>query len=346
MSYTLTGQPLAYDPKSVRRIVLYALATDLGLPPAVGYETVMKARCYSFGLEMAYDFKAMVQPMASPVYPGGQEPRIDPPGTPRRPAAPAGEAPVCVYYVAYNPRMERPEWVVAPMLVKEFCENMREFAIAAQHFYGISGHAAKPKVKLTRMFDALMRGESKEAAKSFGAVWLTALQDPEWWLGMAAGQNLGGNNSRKLNLRNAQFEMARRRAMQTRFAKNYTVNRSIRVLDKPEKFWHIVGFKDPSPELLLGGIMRERGLRMSKNVAAGADYGVGAYAWGQRPSVRASDRFIEFYVPAGTAVELIDAPTGAFYRLVPAEGDIVPIQITGHNFTEYELQIAQFAAQP
>ncbi|KAF0230505.1 MAG: hypothetical protein FD175_1621 [Beijerinckiaceae bacterium] len=312
MGYTLTGQPISFDPNVYRRIELYDVAVDQGLPAALGYQTVMTLKSSWVGIETVYNLNAMV--------------RME------------GNKPVCLYYVAYNVRLERPEFCIGPLQLNDFCENITLYTLAATNFFGVMGHKSKRDVKRMRMAQAAVRGDVVEMVKLYGQYWVAALQDPEWWISstITAATIVPAKN---YATRVAEREMAYQRALRTRHAEQYQVTRSIRVLSRPEKFFHII--RNWPAFSIYAEIRRTGGLRLSTNPKTGAQYGVGAYAYGaQRPRPVDYDYF-EFTAPPGTAVELIEAPGESFYRLLPPEGDVLKVKFDGHSFSPEEMRIGE-----
>lgn len=311
----LIGNHISFDPKKFRAIVLYDVAVANGLPPALGYQRVFRIATRYLSIDVQYDLNAMVEMREG--------------------------KPVCIYYVAYNTLYERPEYCIGPLQVEEFADNVNTYFVAATNFFGVLGHPSKYAIYTAASADAAMRGDITGIVKNFGKSWLAALQDPEWWIG--AGIGTGAHPSaRSMATRMAQHERAYLRALRSRAALQYKVKRSIRVTSRPEKFFHIIA--NQPDYVIFGQIRKTGGLKMSTNLNT-AHYGTGAYAYGHNVPRPTGKRYIDFEVPSGTAVELIEAPDGAFYRLVPPDGDAVPITITGSNFTPDEIRMGDhFAA--
>lgn len=311
----LIGEHISFDPKKFRAIVLYDVAVANGLPQAMGYQRVFRIATSYLGIDVQYDLNAMVE-----IRDG---------------------KPVCIYYVAYNTRFQRAEYCIGPMQVEEFAENVNTYFIGACNFFGVFGHPTKSDAYAAASGDAAMRGDIIGMVKNFGKSWLAALQDPEWWMSATAGTGAGYPTARSMATRMAQHERAYLRALRSRFSMQHKVKRSIRVSSKPEKFFHIIA--NQPDYAILGQIRKSGGLKLSTKRHS-AHYGDGAYVFGPDVPRPSGQRYIEFEVPAGTAIELIEAPTGRFYRLVPPEGEIVPIKITGTNFTPDEIRMGDALA--
>jgi hypothetical protein len=120
---------------------------------------------------------------------------------------------------------------------------------------------------------------------------------------------------------------------------NRNIERTVEVLEAPRTYRHNI--TGSPPEISVVRIQQERQMRLSTGDSA--HYGEGVYAW---ESNRAGARgYIDIRVPAGTAVERIvvqgDRPQ-VFYRLVPAEGNTLGVEIVGTDFTD--AQLAPFRA--
>jgi hypothetical protein len=79
----------------------------------------------------------------------------------------------------------------------------------------------------------------------------------------------------------------------------------------------------------------------SLELATGADahYGEGVYAWpAGKPSTRA---YIDIEVPPGTAVETLNVGGQRWVRMVPPNGDRLPVKIVGTNLSPAQIKMAR-----
>lgn len=114
---------------------------------------------------------------------------------------------------------------------------------------------------------------------------------------------------------------------------NNNVNRNTILLTSPRVFRHSL-YKADIPALTYVHIKNSGGLRMS--TGAGAHYGEGVYVWAANKSVPS---YIDVEVGAGVAVEELNVRgEGVWYRLVPPNGNVVPIKIVGTNIPEEQIK--------
>ncbi len=113
---------------------------------------------------------------------------------------------------------------------------------------------------------------------------------------------------------------------------NLKVDRTMIVLDRPMVYRHTITADIPGVNM--ARIMKEQRLRLS--VGGRAHYGPGVYAWHQGSS--GGSVWIDIEVSAGTAVEnLVVHGSGGqqrFVRIVPAEGDYLPVKIKDKSITD------------
>jgi hypothetical protein len=113
---------------------------------------------------------------------------------------------------------------------------------------------------------------------------------------------------------------------------NRMVTRTAEVLTKPRVFRHSITSNVPSTSY--AGIQRDGSLRISTGDAA--HFGEGVYAW--HPGSKGAATYIDVEVPPGVAVETLDFGGGkGWVRLVPAQGDRVPVKIIGTNLTPEQI---------
>jgi len=110
---------------------------------------------------------------------------------------------------------------------------------------------------------------------------------------------------------------------------NMKVERTSYVLKKPTSFRHSL-FKADIPAATYNQIKRSGKLLIS--TGGGAHYGEGVYVYAVGKEVPS---FIDIEVPAGVAVEELQVEgQGTFYRLVPAAGNGVPVNIQGTDISK------------
>lgn len=115
--------------------------------------------------------------------------------------------------------------------------------------------------------------------------------------------------------------------------------RSSEVLTQPKTFRHSLTAEVPSGSY--ANIEKEGALRLS--TGAKAHYGEGVYAWhaGQaRIGV-----YIDIEVPAGTGVETINVGGQSWVRMVPPEGNMLPVRIVGTNLPQSQIDMGRMLAK-
>lgn len=118
------------------------------------------------------------------------------------------------------------------------------------------------------------------------------------------------------------------------------VVRTARLLSGPEVFRHTLTAEIPG--VSYARIEKEAALRLSKG--AKAHYGEGVYAWPK--GATGVGKFIDIEVPKGAAVEHLvvrqaNGATQAWFRLVPAAGDTLPVKIVGTNLSKEEIELGR-----
>jgi len=251
-----------------------------------------------------------------------------------------GNTPLCVFYVAYNTRADRSEFVVGPGLVDFFAEHAALYATAAGNFFGLTGYTSNWQISSGSTIHKGMNGNILGAFSKLGDSWLEALQDPGWWataLGSTlalseAPTSLRATSAARINRPTSYPSVARALRTQENI-QNLPITRGVQVLEQPTVFRHTITTDVPQMSFLT--IQEEGALRLSTG-GASAQYGEGVYAW-RANSTGIGRRYIDIEVPAGTAAELLNTPSGSWYRLVPPDGNTLPVKIVGHNFTTNEL---------
>jgi len=83
----------------------------------------------------------------------------------------------------------------------------------------------------------------------------------------------------------------------------------------------------------------EQGGSMRFSTGANAHYGEGVYAW--HPGQTKIGTYIDIQVPAGTGVETIKVDGQSFVRMVPPEGNVLPVKIVGTNMPESQINLGR-----
>jgi hypothetical protein len=116
---------------------------------------------------------------------------------------------------------------------------------------------------------------------------------------------------------------------------NMNVVRTAEVLEKPKVFRHTL--TGELPGVSYARIEKEGSIRLS--TGAQAHYGEGVYAW---PAGQEKARiYIDIEVPAGTGVETLNVNGQKWVRMVPPEGNALPVKIVGHNLPDNQIQIGR-----
>lgn len=253
----------------------------------------------------------------------------------------------CVFYVAYNARAARNEYVVGPGELDFFADNAGLYATAAGNFFGLTGYTQDYQVSSAAVVHQAASGDLVAAVGSLGDAWLQALQDPGWWV-LALGSLTAASSAKPLNataaarITNPQQFPAVARAMRTQAnLQGLKVTRSVQLIEQPTVFRHTITGDVPAVNLVR--IQQEGSLRFS--TGAKAHYGEGVYAWRANAS-GIGRRYIDIEVPPGTAAELIQTPSGSWYRLVSPEGNTLPVRVVGHNFTDAEVAFGRQVLAP
>jgi hypothetical protein len=303
-------------------IKLYPVAKRLGLPKTNrALVSPLLVEATLFGVSIPYKLHPNV---------------VDEQGEPR-----------CVFYVAYNTRAGRNEFVVGPSLVDLFASNVGLYATAAGNFFGLTGYATDYQVSHATMVDRTMNGDLTGTVACFGDSWAQALQDPGWWAQSmtafaAAGTPRPFPASTAARVGNPSSFPAVARALRTQQnLQGLKITRSVQLLEQPTVFRHTITY-DPAP-VSFARIEMDGHLRFAS--AGSAHYGEGVYAW-RANSTGIGRRWIDIEVPAGTAAELIQTPSGSWYRLLGADGQTLPVRIVRHNFTPSELALGRAVLAP
>jgi hypothetical protein len=92
------------------------------------------------------------------------------------------QEPRLVYFVAYNQRAGRAEWVVGPDDMERFRSQLEFLMIVAGNFYGFASEPSRYAVDTAQIGHLVMKGDLKGAIRTLGKSWMAALRDPNWYL--------------------------------------------------------------------------------------------------------------------------------------------------------------------
>jgi hypothetical protein len=111
--------------------------------------------------------------------------------------------------------------------------------------------------------------------------------------------------------------------------------RTAEVLSSPRVYRH--NLTSNAPPMSYAHIEKEGSLELA--TGADAHYGEGVYAWpAGKPSTRA---YIDIEVPPGTAVETLNVGGQRWVRMVPPNGDRLPVKIVGTNLSPAQIKMAR-----
>jgi hypothetical protein len=202
------------------------------------------------------------------------------------------------------------------------------YFVAACYWYPFTGNPPKYMVTSNRVAYLTMQGHLWAAVRALGKSWLEALQDPGWWMQAtttaAAGLLARGSAPALTRLQQTQANLLQQE-----------VARTASVLPESQVFRHTLT-ADVVPASY-ARIEQEGVLRLS--MGAKAHYGEGVYAW--EAGQTKVGTYIDIEVPPGTAVETINANGQTFVRLVPAQGDSLPVKIVGTNLSKEQIELGR-----
>ena len=89
-----------------------------------------------------------------------------------------------VAYVAYNPDVQRNEFVIGPNELGFFFEHEALYKWLASSTYPVLGEPRPYQVSHGRMVASIFRGDIGGATRQYGTEWAQALNDPEWYVRM------------------------------------------------------------------------------------------------------------------------------------------------------------------
>lgn len=233
------------------------------------------------------------------------------------------------YYVAYNVADKRNDFAISPDKLDYFCANPMMHLIAARNWYAFN--PAKYQIQSGRVGYLAAQGHFRAAFSALGKAWLEALQDPMWWMmavtstaSVLVGRGAAGGAQAMQRLQQTEMNLL-----------NANVQRSATVLSEAQVFRHTLTADVRAASF--ARIEQEGMLRLSTGVKA--HYGEGVYAWGAQQ--QKIGIFIDIEVSAGTAVETIQVNGQTFYRLLPAQGNTLPVKIVGTNMSAEEIALGR-----
>ena len=121
---------------------------------------------------------------------------------------------------------------------------------------------------------------------------------------------------------------------------NQTVVRSAEVLTEPKVFRHTL--TADVPFMSYARIEQEGALRLS--TGSKAHYGEGVYAW--PPGQAQIGTYIDIQVPPGSGVETLKVNGQAYVRIVPPEGNTLPVKIVGSNMPQSQIEMGRKLFKP
>jgi hypothetical protein len=249
-----------------------------------------------------------------------------------------------VYYSVHNSTNQRTEYAVGPDYVDKFLDKVSLYYTAAVNFYGFFKSRPMYEVHTVRFQDKLMKGQVKAAFKALGQSWLSALQDPGWWASTASLVSVIPTKTapKPAAVVNPAAPVvkstatgASRLASTSANLLSKQVTRTTTTLTAPTVVRHSMGGKVPA--ITYNGIQTSGGLKVS--TGGTAQFGTGAYAWPKNTQGVAP--YVDIEIPAGVAVETITSGNQTFYRMMPAQGDVVPGKIVGTSLTNDQVAIAK-----
>jgi hypothetical protein len=118
------------------------------------------------------------------------------------------------------------------------------------------------------------------------------------------------------------------------------VIRTAEVLTQPKTFRHTITADVPG--VSYARIEQEGALRLS--TGSKAHYGEGVYAW--QPGQTGVGNYIDVQVPPGTGVETIKVGNQSWVRMVPPEGNVLPVKIVGTNMPQSQIDMGRQLLKP
>jgi len=109
--------------------------------------------------------------------------------------APGGIAEV-LYYHAYNPDMDRDDYVISPEALDEFIANAAMLCGFADQWYIFSA-GSDYTVESAAAVDKMMDFQIRDAFGKLASAWWKAIKDPSWWLQIFQAMSAGAGKPPK-----------------------------------------------------------------------------------------------------------------------------------------------------
>jgi hypothetical protein len=113
------------------------------------------------------------------------------------------------------------------------------------------------------------------------------------------------------------------------------VIRTSEVLTEPKTYRQTI--TGDLPPVNYARIEKEGALRIS--TGAKAHYGEGVYAW--HPNQTGVGTYIDVQVPVGTGVETLKVGNQSWVRMLPPEGNVLPVKIVGTNMPQSQIDLGR-----
>jgi len=117
--------------------------------------------------------------------------------------------------------------------------------------------------------------------------------------------------------------------------------RTAEVLSSPRVYRHSLTAQNPPASYAL--IEKEGSMKLS-DIRGNAHYGEGVYAWPAGSGE--AGKYIDIEVPPGTGVETLKVGNETWVRMVPPNGNRLPVKIVGSNLSPAQIEWGKKLAQP
>src|SRR5258706_3853035 len=117
--------------------------------------------------------------------------------------------------------------------------------------------------------------------------------------------------------------------------------RTAEVLSSPRVYRHSLTARDPTASYAL--IEKEGSMKLS-DIRGNAHYGEGVYAWPAGSGE--AGKYIDIEVPPGTGVETLKVGNETWVRMVPPNGNRLPVKIVGSNLSPAQIEWGKKLAKP
>jgi hypothetical protein len=117
--------------------------------------------------------------------------------------------------------------------------------------------------------------------------------------------------------------------------------RTDEVLSSPRVYRHSLTAQNPPASYAL--IEKEGSMKLS-DIRGNAHYGEGVYAWPAGSG--GAGKYIDIEVPPGTGVETLKVGNETWVRMVPPNGNRLPVKIVGSNLSPAQIEWGKKLAKP